>query len=172
MQRDKEIDFGNASSSKQPRWDVVPRRALLRLIQRFEMGLERKGDKAWHARSQNQDCLTNHEFVVSRIVHVINHAYALLDKLEGRIPDDGDDDAGAIAWGGIFLCEATDAKRIKELAAKRIKELAEERHKEFESSLREASIGPVELFCHCQSPQFNTIAPDLCARCGRRSAKP
>ncbi len=111
MERTEEVDFGNATSSKQPRWDLVPRRALLRLVKRFEMGQERKGDKAWNGRSTNQDVLLNREFVASRVAHVINHAYALLDKLEGRLDDDGDDDAAAIAWGGIFLCEVTDATK-------------------------------------------------------------
>jgi hypothetical protein len=110
MEREREIDFGGiASSSEQPRWDLMPRSALLRILKRFELGIARKKEKAWNARSPNQACLTDREFVVSRIVHSINHAYALLDKIEGRIEDDGDDDAAAIAWNGIFLCEATRA---------------------------------------------------------------
>lgn len=122
MERTEEVDYGNATSSKQPHWDLVPRRALLRLVERFEMGERRKGDRAWNGRSANQDCLLNRDFVASRVAHVINHAYALLDKMEGRIEDDGDDDAAAIAWGGIFLCEVTDAlKAAKSPAKKRSK---------------------------------------------------
>jgi hypothetical protein len=119
MERIEEVDYGNASSSKQPRWELVPRKALLRLVERFEMGERRKGDKAWNGRSENQDVLLNREFVASRVAHVINHAYALLDKMEGRIPDDGDDDAAAIAWGGIFLCEVTDALKAAKKSSKR-----------------------------------------------------
>lgn len=114
MKRTKEIVFGGiASSSAQPRWDLIPRRALLRIIKRFELGIERKGNKAWNARSSNQACLLDKEFVISRAVHVINHAWALIDKLEGREPEDGDDDAATVAWNGIFLCEATRALRAK-----------------------------------------------------------
>jgi hypothetical protein len=110
VQRDKEQDFGGiASSSQQPRWDLIPRQALLRVIKRFELGIERKKEKAWNARSSNQACLLDKEFVISRATHAINHAWALIDKLEGREVDDGDDDAAAIAWSGIFLCEATRA---------------------------------------------------------------
>lgn len=122
MERTEEVDYGPTTSSKQPSWELVPRKALLRVVKRFEMGQERKGAKAWNGRSNNQDCLLNRDFVASRVAHVINHAYALLDKMEGRIEDDGDDDAAAIAWGGIFLCEVTDAlKAAKNPTKKRSK---------------------------------------------------
>lgn len=146
MEPTKEVPFagGIAASSAQPRWDLLPRRALLRLIARTELGIERKtlckvcgvskSDvnllggfsarchynaehawecKAWNARSANQACLTDKEFVISRVVHTINHAYALLAKLiDDRLllrSNDEDDDAAAIMWNGMFLCEATDA---------------------------------------------------------------
>jgi hypothetical protein len=76
--------------------------------------------RSWNARSENQDCLQDKEFVISRIVHVINHAYVLLDKVMGKMEDDGDDDAAAIAWNGIFLCEATETTKAPTITTESI----------------------------------------------------
>lgn len=100
---------GIVSSSAIPGFHLIPTEALTRLAARFELGLERKGDKAWNAITDNQQCLTARDFVLSRIDHVIGHAMKLRDKLVRGMPLD-DDDAGAIIWGGAFLCCATAAK--------------------------------------------------------------
>jgi hypothetical protein len=96
-----------AASSKIPRLDLIPRKALLRVAGRFELGLERHGERSWNAAS-SQACLEDREFLIYRAAHVIDHALKLIAKLRGQLPDDGDDDAAAIAWGGICLCEATE----------------------------------------------------------------
>ena len=100
-----------ASSSKIPRFDLIPRSALIRLARRFELGLERHKDGCWNARS-SQKALLDKEWVIARAAHVVDHALKLIDKLEGRLPEDGDDDAAAIAWGGICLSEATEKDKI------------------------------------------------------------
>lgn len=100
---------GAVSSSKIPRLDLIPYRSIVRLAARFELGLERHGEKAWNALSSNQQVLTDRDFVIARAAHAANHALLLIGKLTGCIPDDGDDDAAAIMWSGACLCEATRA---------------------------------------------------------------
>ncbi len=106
-----EIPFagGKVSSSKSPRFELIPTVALVRLADRFELGLERKADKAWNAMTPNQEVLQDRAFVLSRIAHVISHALKLRDKvIAGGVM--GDDDAAAILWGGAFLVCASAAK--------------------------------------------------------------
>ena len=90
-----------ALTSRAPRFDLLPRRALERVAMRFEKGLPRYGKDNWRKG------LSDPEYVTDRIAHLIAHCYRLLDKIEGRLVDD-EDDAGAIAWGGLFVCEAVD----------------------------------------------------------------
>lgn len=97
-----------ATSSKIPRFDLIPYRALCRLARRFELGLERHKDGAWNQRA-SQKPTVDREFVIQRAAHAMHHAAKLIAKMEGRIPDDGDDDAAAIMWSGAFLCEATES---------------------------------------------------------------
>jgi hypothetical protein len=101
---------GVVTSSKIPPLHLIPTEALVRTATRFELGIERKGeDKAWNACSANQSCLTDKQFVLNRLGHVILHAMSLRDKILRGAPMEGDDDAGAIAWSGAFLCCATKA---------------------------------------------------------------
>lgn len=100
---------GVVSSSKQPRIDLLPTELFFRAAARFELGIERKADKAWNALSANQSCLTDKEFVLDRIGHGIGHLLKLRDKVLAGKPMEGDDDAGAVAWTAAFLCCATRA---------------------------------------------------------------
>lgn len=98
------------SSSKIPRIDLIPTEAIVRLAERFQLGVERKGDKAWNVTTDNQAAIMDREFILARIAHVIYHALKLRDKVisgEDPLKAGGDDDAGAIIWGGAFLCEVT-----------------------------------------------------------------
>lgn len=104
------------ASSKDPRLDLIPYGSLARLADRFELGIERKGDKAWNSSSTNTAPLTDEAFIIDRAMHAVKHAYRLIDKLRGKISDDGDDDAAAIMWAGAFLCEATAALEAKHKA--------------------------------------------------------
>ncbi len=106
---------GAVSSSAVPYFHLIPLESLRRLALRFFVGTERKKEKAWNAITPNQHVLTDRAFVLDRISHTIYHAYKLRDKIVRNEPFD-DDDAGAIAWGGAFLCcvtEAIEAERIK-----------------------------------------------------------
>jgi hypothetical protein len=80
---------------------LIPREALVRLARRYELGLVKHGKDNWRQGIEDR------EYTVERAGHVIDHALKLIDKLEGREPDDGDDDAAAIMWGGAFLCVAS-----------------------------------------------------------------
>jgi hypothetical protein len=92
-----------AKSSLAPRFDLLPRRALERVAARYEKGLPRYGRNNWRKG------LTDKDYIVERIAHVIGHCYKLIEKLESPVVLkhlNADDDAGAIGWGGLFVCEA------------------------------------------------------------------
>lgn len=110
---DKLTFASGATSSAIPRFDLIPRGALVSIAKRFELGIERHGPGAWNARS-SQDALYDDEWVIARAAHAVDHATKLLAKLIGQLPDDGDDDAAAIAWAGICLIEAMKVKRASE----------------------------------------------------------
>lgn len=96
------IHSSGAGTSKTPRFDLIPRDALIRLADRYELGLK-YGEDNWRKGMEDK------AYVIERISHVVDHALKLREKLKGRLPHDGDDDAAAIMWGGAFLCEATAA---------------------------------------------------------------
>ena len=103
---------GIVSSSKIPGLHLIPTEGLLRTAARFDLGTERKGDKAWNALSSNQECLLDRAWAIERIGHVINHALKLRDRLlkdEPLLGDGVDDDAGALGWSAMFLCCVTRA---------------------------------------------------------------
>lgn len=105
---------GKGSSSKIPRFDLIPRSALVKLANRLELGLERHKEKSWNAQSANKFEVENSpDFVIARVAHVIDHATKMMDKLLGLSPIDGDDDASAIMWGGTFLTQV-DVANIRE----------------------------------------------------------
>jgi hypothetical protein len=89
-----------AKTSPCPRLDLLPYHGLVRCAARFEKGETRYGHDNWRKG------LSDKQYVIERASHVMHHCAMLIAKLEGHLPDDGDDDAGAIAWGGMFLCEA------------------------------------------------------------------
>jgi len=103
-------DFGVANSSVKPRYGLIPKSALDALANRFDLGETKHKDKTWNALV-NPEALNSTEWVISRAEHVIHHAMLYIQKLNGLIPDDGDDDAAAIMWGGTCLFEA---KRVRD----------------------------------------------------------
>lgn len=110
MSEETIIFSSGAASSRVPRYDLVPRRGMERVAKRFEVGLEKHKERSWNVRN-NPQALSDKEFLIARAVHAINHAWRLIDKLEGRpVPNPEDDDASAIAWAGLCLCEATEPK--------------------------------------------------------------
>ena len=103
-----ELAGGTFTSSKIPRFDLIPRSALVRLSGRFELGIERHGSKAWNASVSGHPALSDKEAIVVRAAHAIDHASKLIAILTGQMPDDGDDHASAIMWAGAFLCESSE----------------------------------------------------------------
>jgi hypothetical protein len=91
-----------ALSSREPRMDLIPYSALVRLSRRYEKGLRRYGKDNW------RNGLTSPSYVVERLSHTINHCYHLIDQIEGRRPWGDDDHAAAIMWGGAFAVAATE----------------------------------------------------------------
>ena len=110
--KDTIVQFKHTTGSKQPRFDLIPYGALKALADRFELGEQKHGPKTWNGRSK-QDGLADDEWIYARAAHVINHALLYIAKMSGTIPDDGDDDAAAIMWGGTCLSEAK-RRRAKE----------------------------------------------------------
>lgn len=108
---------GLASSSECPDYSLIPQITLDRLANQFTRGVRRKKEKAWNAKSGNQTVLTDREFAIERLNHVIRHAKSLQERLHQRVGKDGApiryvddaDDAAAILWGGSFLCSVTEA---------------------------------------------------------------
>lgn len=98
---------GGATASKAPDFARFSFSAHRRVAVRGDLGAEKHGEGNWKKDLDNRD------FVIARLNHVIIHAYKLIAKLRGEIPDDGDDDAAAIAWGGLFACEATSVLNVK-----------------------------------------------------------
>lgn len=103
---------GAALSSKIPPLHLIPTISLEELAERCRLGIERKGEKAWNAMSNNQQVLFDQDFILERISHVIFHAMKLRDVLANRDVDtleNGDNHASAIMWGGMFLICAKNA---------------------------------------------------------------
>lgn len=106
---------GKAASSVGPPFHLIPTSALTHLANRFQKGIERKGDKAWNALSNNQECLTDKAFVIERMSHIIHHALKLRDQLQYGVQA-GDEsmteNAAAMAWGGVFaICAAEQLEK-------------------------------------------------------------
>jgi hypothetical protein len=107
---DNEVKFASGGTgSKEPRLELIPYEALIRMAKRFELGIERRPDgSAWNALSENfHRCLTDKPFILARAAHTAQHAMKLKAILAGEMEDDGDDHAGAVLWGGAFLACAT-----------------------------------------------------------------
>ena len=99
---------GTFTSSKIPRFELIPRQPLIRLAARMELGLERHGEKSWNALTPDHPALSNKEAIIARAAHAIDHASKLIAILTGQMDDDGDDHASAVMWAGTFLCESKE----------------------------------------------------------------
>jgi hypothetical protein len=99
---------GTFTSSKIPRFDLIPRQSLVRLSGRFEMGVVRHKEKAWNASKPQHPALLDKEAIIARASHAIDHASKLIAILTGQMTDDGDDHAAAVMWAGSFLCESAE----------------------------------------------------------------
>lgn len=104
---DKVTHACGATSSYCPDFGQIPIDAQIALAKRFELGEVKHGRDNWRKG------LDNVSYGVSRLNHVIYHALKLINKMEGKLPWDDDDDAGAIMWGGTFAVELTKVHKPK-----------------------------------------------------------
>lgn len=104
---EKQLFKSGTTSTKKPRFDLIPHAGLIHAANRFELGLSKHGDKAWNALSPNQDALYDIEWLIARASHGIDHCYNMIRRLS-TANFEGDDDAGAIAWCGLVLSAAWD----------------------------------------------------------------
>lgn len=97
---DQIITFpSGVTSSAVPRYDLIPTGALNALAERFEIGLQAHSEENWRTGLRDKD------YIINRLNHIQEHLRAAIDKLAGVKPDNGDNDAAAIMWGGAILCE-------------------------------------------------------------------
>ncbi len=114
MNQEEKLEFkSGVTSTKQTRLSLIPHRGLLNAAQRFELGLERHGAKAWNNLSPNQEGLKDEEWLIERCSHAIEHLYGLIDFLTHKKSnlEDAQGDAGAVAWCGLVLGEALVTKQ-------------------------------------------------------------
>lgn len=92
-----------------PKFELIPREAILRLVRRIEYGECTKGKNAWNGLTPNQDKLLSKEALVKRLGHAVDHVYKLIDRLQNGQPliEGNEDDAAAIMWAGMYACSAT-----------------------------------------------------------------
>ena len=74
-----------ATGSVVARVDLIPYNALIRLAARFEHGAEKHGVDNWRKG------LDDKTYVIHRATHIALHALKLISKLQGHLPEDGDD---------------------------------------------------------------------------------
>lgn len=107
------VQFTNGKvSTKIPRFELIPRDALVALARRFERGVRIKGDGAWNALT-DASAADDTQFVIDRLAHCIDHCYKAIGRLTcseellsmEEINDGGD--AGAIMFAGALLASHT-----------------------------------------------------------------
>jgi hypothetical protein len=98
-----------ATSSKAPAFHLIPLGALIALAGRYEGGAVKHGPYNWK-KGLGSDYTPPvpckfRDYCIERLNHVVFHALKLMAKLQNLRPEDDDDDAGAIMWGGAFASE-------------------------------------------------------------------
>lgn len=122
MEEQKIFENG-VSSSKIPRYELIPREALISLARIFEEGVQLKGaDRAWNGTRRNYLSMLSREFVVERLAHGIDHASkAIRDMTQGNQVDPHD--AGAIMFAGAVMACYISSVETDEAFAMRAQEL-------------------------------------------------
>jgi hypothetical protein len=88
-------------------YELVPRIGLIRVANRFTLGLQHHGEHTYNALHK-PEALKDKEWLIERASHAIGHLYNVIGKLSGQIPLGGDDDAAAVGWAGLVLAEAME----------------------------------------------------------------
>lgn len=112
---------GLVASTPCPPFHLIPLLSLIALANRYQAGVDAKGDAAYNATTHQQklEVLTNMQFVRDRISHGIYHFLKLLAALESGDPEalTRDDDAAAAMWAGSFAVMAVDEIKKQRLKA-------------------------------------------------------
>lgn len=99
-------EFSGVISTKIPRFELIPFSALEALARIFEAGIAKKGDGAWNALTPHKnEALKDKAFVIERLSHVIKHCYQAIRKVQDGKEWEGEEDAGAVMFGGAVLAE-------------------------------------------------------------------
>jgi len=102
---------GLVSSSRVPPFHYITTHSLERLAARCQLGVDRRPDgTSWNAMKpeKTEDVAHDTEAIMDRIDHGIKHLLLLRDKIvTGADPLADDDDAAAVLWCAMFLCEIT-----------------------------------------------------------------
>ena len=104
MAEEKRDFKSGVTSTKQPRLSLIPHAGLVNAAVRFELGIEKHGEKAWNSLSENQAALDDKDWLIERCSHAIEHCYSMIDSLKGG--ESAPEHAGAVAWCGLVLGEA------------------------------------------------------------------
>ena len=111
-QKQEEKVFHGVKSTKIPRYELIPMSLLDCAALIFEKGIVKKGDGAWNALTLNkEEALKDKDFVIERLSHVIKHAYSAIRKVQDGNEWEGEEDAGAIAFGAAVLAEYKRMRR-------------------------------------------------------------
>ncbi len=115
-QMEEKRDFASGvTSTKQPRLSLIPHAGLVNVAERFELGLQKHGEKAWNNLSKNQAALQDRAWLIERCSHAIEHCYRLIgflrdnpefQEIDSYKMELAKGDAGAVAWAGLVLGEA------------------------------------------------------------------
>lgn len=105
---------GAATSSKVPRFGLIPRQALVAYAGRLELGIERHTYKVYNAQSKNfNEVNESLDWVLERLSHTIDHALQAIAELTGQVPSTGEDHSGAIMFGGGVLACSVPYRKLK-----------------------------------------------------------
>lgn len=113
--KDEEVkEFSGVTSTKIPRFELIPFFTLCLFAGAFENGIEKKHEGAWNALNAHlEEALKDKLFVVERLSHVIKHCYKAIGKVMEGKEWEGEEDAGAIMFGGSVLAEYKRLRREK-----------------------------------------------------------
>ena len=170
MEEKRDFTSG-VTSTKQIRLSLIPHRGLVNAAKRFELGLERHGEKAWNNLSENQSALQDRDWLIERCSHGIEHLYRLIDFYAGKggiSLEDAKGDAGAAAWCGLVLGEALCTQteiplpppkpsEIREVASNLDHQKCRICKQEFKSQDAIMYFGDGAMHSYCYHPDNNAI---------------
>lgn len=112
IEKEEVKEFSGVTSTKIPRFELIPFFTLCLFAGAFEEGIRKKNEGAWNALNAHlEEALKDKLFVVERLSHVIKHCYKAIGKVMEGKEWEGEEDAGAIMFGGSVLAEYKRLRR-------------------------------------------------------------